>query len=90
MSAAWAQPMVANKGKHATQLIVFDQNNNATTTQTNDGYSNNAFLNFSGATLAMQPRRSYYSGGLALDIEIGGTMPPSMENDICSMRSLSR
>lgn len=78
------------KGKHATQLIVFDQSNNATTTQTNDGYSNNAFLNFSGATLSLQPRRSYYSGGLALDIEIGGTMPPSMENDIVSMRSLNR
>ena len=50
----------------------------------------NFFQRFDGKPLNMQPRRSHYSGGLALDIEIGGTKPPDMKRDIISMRKLPR
>ena len=38
----------------------------------------------------LQPRSNYYSGGLALDIEIGGTNPPNIKHDLLSMRKLKR
>lgn len=39
-----------------------------------------------GENLALQPRKSFYSGGLAVDIEIGGTAQASPIMDIASMR----
>lgn len=48
------------------------------------------FRQLDGKSMCMQPRRSFYSGGLALDIEIGGTTPPDIKRDVLSMRKLNR
>lgn len=50
----------------------------------------NIFRGLNGETLAAQPRSSYYSGGLALDIEIGGTHPSMAYIDVNRMRKLKR
>jgi len=54
------------KGRLATGLTLL-----------NPGDKNSAFRGFDGKTICLQPRKSYYSGGLAVDIEIGGL--PSAE-----------
>ncbi len=43
--------------------------------------SNSSFRGFDGKTICLQPRKSYYSGGLAVDIEIGGTSPQNQQID---------
>lgn len=70
------------KGRLSTRLTVANP-----FSLTNSG---NLFQRFDGKPLAAQPRRSLYSGGLALDIEIGGTTPPDMKRDVISMRKLPR
>ena len=40
-----------------------------------------SFKGADGKTVSLQPRRSYYSGGLAVDIEIGGLVLPTEEMD---------
>jgi hypothetical protein len=57
------------KGKLGTQLTVVDQN--ALPPDANDMFTE-IFRKLDGKALTVQPRRSFYSGGLALDIEIGG------------------
>jgi len=54
------------KGKLATQLIAFDNT---------DSIEDGTFAKMNGGELSAQPRKSYYSGGLAMDIEIGGLAP---------------
>jgi hypothetical protein len=50
----------------------------------------NLFRTFEGQLLCRQPRSSYYSGGLALDIEIGGTRKYNPQADVLSMRKFCR
>lgn len=56
------------KGKFATGLVLHDPTN-----------ANSSFLSFDGKTVGLQPRRSSYSGGLAVDIEIGGLQLPKQQ-----------
>lgn len=42
----------------------------------NPSDSKSLFRGFDGKTICLQPRRSFYSGGLAVDIEIGGLNKP--------------
>lgn len=39
--------------------------------------ANSSFRGADGKTICLQPRKSYYSGGLAVDIEIGGLVQPT-------------
>jgi hypothetical protein len=48
------------------------------------------FSRLSGQNLSAQPRKSFYSGGLALDIQIGGTRPSTAYLDVARMRKLKR
>lgn len=59
--------LLLGKGKLATQLLAFDNT---------DSISDGSFTKMNGGELSSQPRKSYYSGGLALDIEIGGLKLP--------------
>lgn len=58
--------MLLGKGKLATQLLAFDKS---------DSIQDGSFTKINGGELTAQPRKSYYSGGLAMDIEIGGLAP---------------
>ncbi|MBA3858989.1 MAG: hypothetical protein C0507_18950 [Cyanobacteria bacterium PR.3.49] len=62
------------KGRLATGLTLLNPN---------DGQS--MFRGFDGKTICLQPRKSYYSGGLAVDIEIGGLHPQQSEPDAASI-----
>ncbi len=68
------------KGKLATQILAFDNSDDI-----NDG----SFTRMNGGDLPSQPRRSYYSGGLAMDIEIGGVTPSDPKN-VISMNKFNR
>lgn len=59
-----------SKGRLGTQLTITDPNNSAPVE--NDNVLTDLFRKIDGKPLALQPRRNFYSGGLALDIEIGG------------------
>jgi hypothetical protein len=50
----------------------------------------NLFQSVAGNALSNQPRRSYYSGGLGLDIEIGCAGPSTAMLDVQRMRQLKR
>lgn len=55
------------------------------------GSAFNLFRGFNGGNLTAQPRKSYYSGGLAVDIEIGGTAGArDPARDMLSMRRVGR
>lgn len=49
--------------------------------------ANSSFRGADGKTICLQPRKSYYSGGLAVDIEIGGLVQPNeqMEENTISL-----
>lgn len=47
----------------------------------NPSGGNSVFRGFDGKTICLQPRKSYYSGGLAVDIEIGGINLPKQDMD---------
>ncbi|MFA7336907.1 MAG: Tad domain-containing protein [Candidatus Obscuribacterales bacterium] len=71
------------KGRLGTHLTVVDPTGTASTDEAINDPNFSLFKSFNGQELFTQPRRSFYSGGLALDIEIGGTSAPtapSMEN----------
>jgi len=79
------------KGRLGTGLAVVNSSvgsDTASSALNNVNY--NLFQSITGITLSQQPRRSYYSGGLALDIEIGGTGTSNGYNDVVSMRKLKR
>lgn len=59
-----------SKGRLGTQLTITDPTNSAPTEDSN--MLTDLFRKIDGKPLALQPRRNFYSGGLALDIEIGG------------------
>lgn len=58
------------KGRLATGLTLQDPND-----------SKSMFRGFDGKMICLQPRKSYYSGGLAVDIEIGGLHNQQTEPD---------
>lgn len=62
--------LALGKGKLGTQLTVNDPN--AGSSEESHDLLNELFRKLDGKALALQPRRNFYSGGLALDIEIGG------------------
>jgi hypothetical protein len=71
------------KGRLGTHLTIVDPTGTASTDEAINDPNFGLFKSFNGQELFTQPRRSFYSGGLALDIEIGGTSAPaapSMEN----------
>lgn len=69
------------KGKLATQLIAFDNS---------DSIQDGSFTKLNGGELSAQPRKSYYSGGLAMDIEIGGLAPKDSSPPVVSMSRSGR
>jgi len=66
-----------NKGHLGTKLTLVDPSGQALPEDAINDPNFSLFQNFDGKTLFHQPRRSFYSGGLALDIEIGGTDAPA-------------
>ena len=74
------------KGRLGTRLTVVDTSNPAM--QTNKSVNFDVFRKIDGRSLQIQPRKSFYSGGLALDIEIGGIRPSTARLDVASMRNL--
>lgn len=58
------------KGRLATGLTLM-----------NPSSSTSTFRGADGTTICLQPRKSYYSGGLAIDIEIGGINMPKQQMD---------
>lgn len=77
------------KGKKATGLTLIDTSAASIQQSTPSGTSS-WFNSADGKKIAMQPRKSFYSGGLALDIEIGGIKESSASADVERMRKLSR
>jgi hypothetical protein len=61
------------KGRLGTGLAIIDPRGTATAEEAINDANFSLFQSASGKRLFLQPRRSFYSGGLALDIEIGGT-----------------
>ncbi|MBC7996454.1 MAG: hypothetical protein IAF58_00820 [Leptolyngbya sp.] len=69
------------KGRLGTGLTLLDPT----------GGANSLFRGSDGKTMCLQPRRSYYSGGLALDIEIGGTkLPEPQKLDVATVSAIKR
>jgi hypothetical protein len=62
-----------NKGHLGTKLTLVDATGNTLPDSAINDPNFALFQTFEGKSLFHQPRRSFYSGGLALDIEIGGT-----------------
>ncbi len=62
--------MNLSKGRLGTQLTLTDPDNSEPVENSNP--LTDLFRKIDGKPLALQPRRNFYSGGLALDIEIGG------------------
>lgn len=75
------------KGRLATGLTIADPFGQSLKLSAGDP-NNTLFRNQKGDGLATQPRRSYYSGGLALDIEIGGAGEPAATPDVAAMRDI--
>lgn len=73
--------MLLGKGKLATQLIAFDNT---------DSIQDGTFIKMNGGELTAQPRKSYYSGGLAMDIEIGGLAPKDSTPTVVTMNRSGR
>lgn len=68
------------KGRLGTHLTLFDPFSDAPADETTPGYG--LFRSFDGKEIQLQPRKSFYSGGLALDIEIGGFRPTTQDLDV--------
>ncbi len=68
------------KGRLGTRLTIVDPSGTASTDEAINDPNFSLFKSFNGDELYSQPRRSFYSGGLALDIEIGGTTLPTTPN----------
>jgi hypothetical protein len=77
-----------SKGRLATRLTVIDPSGAAPAADAINNVTFNIFKSFDGKNLFLQPRRSFYSGGLAMDIEIGGTRASTASLDVASMRKL--
>lgn len=73
------------KGRLGTKLTLFDTSREESDQETSNSPGYNLFRTFEGKEMTLQPRRSFYSGGLAVDIEIGGTKFQSAQEDIDKM-----
>lgn len=73
------------RGRLGTGLVISDQ----TYQNRNTNVLTKAFCTLTGQD-AIQPRTSFYSGGLALDIEIGGMRPSTALLDIDRMQKMKR
>jgi hypothetical protein len=80
--------LLAGKGRLGTQLTIVDSDGSGSPLTVLNNWGSAIFKTFDGKGLSMQPRRTYYSGGLALDIEIGGTRIYDPNIDVISMRHL--
>ena len=78
------------KGRLATRLMVSASPSSNSQAGGVGDFCRDIFSHFDGKSLARQPRRSYYSGGLAVDIEIGGIMQSDAAKTVALMRSLPR
>ncbi len=76
-----------DKGRLGTGLIMDDPNYIASAAISEPGFG--IFKSLAGKAV-LQPRKSFYSGGLALDIEIGGTKPSTASLDVARMRKMTR
>ncbi len=77
-----------NKGRLGTRLTVVDPANPAYPLDSDRRVNLDIFRTFDGRSLAAQPRKNFYSGGLAMDIEIGGLRPSTASIDVARMRHL--
>lgn len=84
------QALGLGKGRLGTGLSLLDPTGSIAPDLAINNPNYSLFSQLDGRSLSMQPRRSFYSGGLALDIEIGGTTPPDIRRDVVSMRKLKR
>jgi hypothetical protein len=84
------QALHLGKGRLGTGLTLVDPTGSIDPDLAIHDKNFSLFRQLDGKSMCMQPRRSFYSGGLALDIEIGGTTPPDMERDVLSMRRMNR
>jgi hypothetical protein len=75
------------RGRLGTGLVMTDPNYIASA-QVADPVSN-LFQSLTGQT-TQQPRKSFYSGGLALDIEIGGCRPSTAFQDLERQKKMKR
>ena len=77
-----------NKGRLGTRLTVVDPANPVYPIDSGRRNNLDIFRTFDGKSLTMQPRKNFYSGGLAMDIEIGGLRPSTASIDVARMRHL--
>ncbi|MCA0315556.1 MAG: hypothetical protein LCH63_17195 [Candidatus Melainabacteria bacterium] len=75
------------KGRLGTNLTLFDPYSDSDAGETEKGYG--LFRSIDGKEIDLQPRKSYYSGGLALDIEIGGFKPSTAQMDVDKMKMIT-
>jgi hypothetical protein len=78
------------KGKLGTKLSLVDPEGTFSLDEAEADPEKAPFRKLNGNSLAYQPRRSFYSGGLALDIEIGGMRASTANDDISRMRAFTR
>lgn len=76
------------KGHLGTLLTIFDSSGSTQSINNVVEAGYNPFKSFNGTSLQYQTRRSFYSGGLIVDIEVGGTLPSTAANDVASMKHL--
>jgi hypothetical protein len=77
-----------SKGRLATKLTVTDAANPMWPADSAHVMNFDVFRKLDGRNLISQPRKNFYSGGLALDIEIGGIRESTAALDVASMRNL--
>jgi hypothetical protein len=73
---------LSGKGKMGLGLAVLAASDQAVKPNS----TSNLFQSFDGKRPCLQPRQTYYSGGLAVDIEIGGISRPDPNADVLRMR----
>lgn len=77
-----------SKGRLGTKLTVVEPSNPIWPIDSARVMNFDVFRKLDGKSLNSQPRKNFYSGGLALDIEIGGIRPSTAALDVLSMRNL--
>lgn len=78
------------KGRLGTNLLLIDPTGSASLDEAVQDATRSPFRTIEGSPLAFQPRRSFYSGGLALDIEIGGIKASTAKDDVSRMQTATR
>jgi hypothetical protein len=77
-----------SKGRLGTRLTLVDPANPVYPIDPGRRVNLDVFRTYDGKVLSSQPRKNYYSGGLAMDIEIGGLRPSTASIDVARMRHL--